>query len=131
MISVACDGAAAMLRRKSGLKKLLTEKFPSVIFWHCANHRLELSVGDTVKKVLGVNRFKSFLDKLFVLYHASPKNSRELQLCAKLSEVQLLKIGRILRSGFSTANQNSNQLDRRSKLEDDRRSSEGRFSIAN
>jgi len=55
--------------------------------------------------VLGVNRFKSFLDKLFVLYHASPKNSRELQLCAKLSEVQLLKIGRILRSGFSTANQ--------------------------
>ena len=50
LISVACDGAAAMLGRKSGLKKLLTKKFPSVIFWHCANHRLELSVGDTVKK---------------------------------------------------------------------------------
>jgi hypothetical protein len=64
--------------------------------WHCANHRLELSVGDTVKTVSEINRFKSFIDKLHVLYHASPQNSRELHVCAKLLEVELLKIGRIL-----------------------------------
>lgn len=96
LVCVACDGAAVMLGRKSGLKKLLTERFPSVIFWHCANHRLELAVGDTIKEVSGINRFKAFIDKLYVLYHASPKNSRELQLCAKLLDIQLLKIGRIL-----------------------------------
>jgi hypothetical protein len=31
-----------------------------------------------------------------VLYYVSPKNSRELQACANSSEMQLLKIGRIL-----------------------------------
>jgi len=98
LVCVACDGAAVMLGHKTGLKKLLTDKFPSVIFWHCANHRLELTVGDTIKEVSGINRFKAFLDKLYVLYHASPKNSRELQECAKLLDVQLLKIGRVLSS---------------------------------
>ena len=93
LVCVACDGAAVMLGRKTGLKKLLTDKFPSVIFWHCANHRLELAVGDTIKEVSGINRFKAFLDKLYVLYHASPKNSRKLQERAKLLDVQLLKIG--------------------------------------
>jgi len=81
---------------KSGVKKLLKEKFPSVLVWHCTNHRLELSVGDTVKQVSGINRFKAFIDKLYVLYHDSPKNSRELQICANLLEAELLKIGRML-----------------------------------
>jgi hypothetical protein len=31
-----------------------------------------------------------------VLYHASPKNARELQVCAATLYVQLLKTGRIL-----------------------------------
>jgi len=96
LICVACDGAAVMVERKSGLKKLMSEQFPSVIFWHCVNHRLELAVAGTVKEVSGINRFKAFIDKLYALYHASPKNSRELQICANLLEVQLLKVGRIL-----------------------------------
>ena len=77
------------------MKKLLSERFPSIV-WHCANHRLELAVGDAVKKTSGINRFKSFIDKLYVIYHASPKNSRELHLCAELLGAELLKIGRIL-----------------------------------
>ncbi|XP_065645604.1 E3 SUMO-protein ligase KIAA1586-like [Hydra vulgaris] len=68
----------------------------SVAFWHCANHRLELSVGDTIREILSINRFKSFLDKLYVMYHATPKNRRELRSCAELLNIQLLKIGRIL-----------------------------------
>ena len=96
LVSLACDGAAVMLGCKSGVKKLLSERFPSIIVWHCANHRLELAVGDAVKKTLGINRFKLFMDKLYVIYHASPKNSRELHLCAQLLGAELLKIGRIL-----------------------------------
>jgi hypothetical protein len=95
IVSDACDGAAVMFGYRGGVKKLLKEKFPSVIVWHCANHRLEVAVHDTVKTVSGINRFKSFIDKLYVLYHASPKNSRELKACANSLEMQLLKIGRI------------------------------------
>jgi hypothetical protein len=96
LVSVVCDGAAVMLGYKSGAAKLLKDEFPSVIIWHCASHRLELSVADTVKAVAGINRFRAFMDKLCVVYHASLKNSRELRECAKLLEIQLLKIGRIL-----------------------------------
>ena len=31
-----------MLGTKSGVGKLLEDKFPDVILWHCLNHRLEL-----------------------------------------------------------------------------------------
>ena len=94
--------AAVMLGCKSGVKKLLSDRFPSIIVWHCANHRLELAVDDAVKKTLGINRFKSFVDKLYVIYHALPKNSRELHLCAELLGAKLLKIGRILSTSLRT-----------------------------
>lgn len=96
LIAVGCDGAAVMLGRKSGLSALLKEKFPSIIVWHCSNHRLELCVNDVVKKMTSINHFKAFVDKLYVLYHASPKNSRELHTVANELGVQLLKIGRVL-----------------------------------
>jgi hypothetical protein len=49
LVSLARDSAAVMLGCKSGVKKLLSERFPSIIVWHYANHKLELSVGDAVK----------------------------------------------------------------------------------
>lgn len=96
LLSVTCDGAAVVFGARTVVTRLMQEKFPAVVFWHCASHRLELSVGDTVSNVAGVNRFKSFMDKLYVTYHASPTNARELQECAPTLELQLLKIGRIL-----------------------------------
>ncbi len=38
------------------------------------NHRLELSVGDAVEEVAGLNQFQLFFDKVYNLYHASAKN---------------------------------------------------------
>lgn len=96
LTSLTCDGAATMIGKHKGVATLFREKFPSVIVWHCANHRLELSVSDVIKSVSGVNRFKSFIDKLYVVYHASPKNSRELRSCATLLDTEILKIGRVL-----------------------------------
>lgn len=96
LVSLACDGAAVMLGCKKGVKKLISERFPSIVVWHCANHRLELSVSDAVKETSGINRFKSFIDRLYVIYHASAKNNRELRSCAELLGNELLKIGRIL-----------------------------------
>jgi hypothetical protein len=43
------------------------------------------------------------MDKPSVIYHASLKNSRELHECAKLLEIQLLKIGRILSTRWAAS----------------------------
>lgn len=43
------------------------------------NHRLELAVNDWVKDVNVTNYFKAFIDSLYVLYDASPKNQNELK----------------------------------------------------
>lgn len=96
LIAVTCDGASVMLGKKSGLCKMLLDMFPDIIIWHCLNHRLELSVGDTIKLVAGINSFKNFIDKLRNLYHNSPKNQRELNACAANTGQELMKIGRVL-----------------------------------
>jgi hypothetical protein len=64
------------MEARGWVKKLPKDKLPTIILWHCANHRLELSVHDAVETLTGVNRLKSFIDKQYVLYHASPKNAR-------------------------------------------------------
>uniref|UniRef100_A0A8C5WBW7 Uncharacterized protein n=1 Tax=Leptobrachium leishanense TaxID=445787 RepID=A0A8C5WBW7_9ANUR len=96
LLAVTCDGAAALFGARNGVRRLMQDKFPGVIFWYSANHDLELAVGDTVIKVAGVNRFQNFMDKLYVTYHTLPENARELQQCAATLDVQFLKISRNL-----------------------------------
>uniref|UniRef100_A0AAQ4R3J4 DUF4371 domain-containing protein n=1 Tax=Gasterosteus aculeatus aculeatus TaxID=481459 RepID=A0AAQ4R3J4_GASAC len=95
-IAFASDGASAMLDRKSGVAARLQLLYPHLIVWHCLNHRLESAVGDTVKHTNNVNHFKSFLDKLYTLYHRSPKNCLELAEHAQQLEVNLQNIERVL-----------------------------------
>jgi hypothetical protein len=90
------DGASVMIGCLSGVYTRLKERYPNLIGWHCFNHRLELSVHDAVKTCTEVNHFKAFMDKLYTLYSASPKNRRALADCAAEVSVQLQKIGRVL-----------------------------------
>jgi hypothetical protein len=96
LICFASDGASVMTGRASGVAIKLKEIFPTIIFWHCANHKLELAVNDCVSSVGGINNFKIFMDKLYSLYSASPKNRIELQQAAETLESELQKIGRML-----------------------------------
>jgi hypothetical protein len=93
---VNCDGAAVMFACRGGVSKLFKYKFPSINVWHCASYRLVLSICDTTKGVAGTNRFKSVVHKLYVVYHASPKNATELQSCASMLDMEISKIGRVL-----------------------------------
>jgi len=95
LISFVSDGASNMLGRKAGVGVLLQKSFPHIILWHCCNHRLELAVADCLKEVSGINHFQSFIEKLYSLYHMSPKNMNELKECANSIDQQLLKIGKI------------------------------------
>jgi hypothetical protein len=85
-----------MLGKGSGVAARLFLKFPNLIIWHCANHRLELAVGDAIKDTNGINNFRGFMDKLYTLYHASPKNKYELNACAIELEERVHSIGRVL-----------------------------------
>ena len=96
LICIATDGASAMLGKQSGVCAKLVSQFPHIVVWHCSNHRLELSVHDTVEEVAGVNHFHIFFDKLYSLYHQSPKAQRELEHCCKLLHERCFSIGRIL-----------------------------------
>jgi hypothetical protein len=82
--SVACGGVAVKLGRENRVAKLLKEEFPSVILWHFANHRLELSGADTVNSVAGIDRFGIFMGWLCHLSYISDEQR------------ELLKIGKIL-----------------------------------
>ena len=96
LICFASDEASVMTGRVSGVATKLKEIFPTIIFWHCANHKLELAVNDCVASVAGINHFKIFMDKLYSIYSASPKNRIELQQAASALDSELQKIGRIL-----------------------------------
>ncbi|UYV63152.1 hypothetical protein LAZ67_2003299 [Cordylochernes scorpioides] len=95
-IAIATDGASVMVGRHSGVVTRLKQKFPKLFAWHCLNHRLELSVGDTIKEVRGINHFKAFMDKLYSLYSQSPKNCRALEEACHELGTRFAKVGRIL-----------------------------------
>jgi len=76
--------------------KRLKDIYPLIFSWHCLNHRLELAVNDSIKDIGATNHFKSFIDGLYVLYNASPKNQKELKDNCNDLDVLFLKVGRVL-----------------------------------
>ncbi|KAF2888044.1 hypothetical protein ILUMI_18130 [Ignelater luminosus] len=96
LIAFCSDGASTMLGRKSGVAAKLLESFPKIIVWHCINHRLQLSLDDSISEIKHVNHFKIFLDKIYSVYHQSNKNQTELETIAKEPEIEIIKIGRVL-----------------------------------
>jgi hypothetical protein len=64
LVSLTCDGAAVMVGSRGGVAKLFKDRFSAIVIWHCASHRLELSVHDVIQEVSGNNRFKSFFGQI-------------------------------------------------------------------
>ena len=44
LVCFTSDGASVMTDKKSGVVALLKTLVPTLITWHCLNHRLELSI---------------------------------------------------------------------------------------
>ncbi|KAF2890979.1 hypothetical protein ILUMI_15194, partial [Ignelater luminosus] len=95
-IAFCSDGASTMLGRKSRVAAKLLESFPKIIVWHCLNHRLQLSLDDSISEIKHVNHFKILLDKIYSVYHQSNKNQTELETIAKELEIEIIRIGRVL-----------------------------------
>jgi len=96
LIGVCSDGASVMVGKNSGVLTEMVKKFPNIVMWHCLCHRIELSVGDTMKDIPGTSHFKIFMEKLYSLYSMSPKNKREVKAAALELHVQFKKIGKML-----------------------------------
>lgn len=96
MVTLLTDGASVMVGSKSGVWTRMKADIPHLLTFHCMAHRLELSVHDVKKDVTGVNRFTSFMDKLYSFYSASPKNTRAIQDISSELHTQFQKIGRVL-----------------------------------
>uniref|UniRef100_A0A3B3C8Y0 DUF4371 domain-containing protein n=1 Tax=Oryzias melastigma TaxID=30732 RepID=A0A3B3C8Y0_ORYME len=94
-VAYVLDGASVMLGVKSDVGKLLKDDFPSIVLWHCLNHRLELAVAQALDKTGGTKDFQAFLDSLYSLHSQSPKNMRELSECAHNLHITLKRIGRV------------------------------------
>lgn len=95
LIAFVSDDASSMLGRIAGVGAQLKKMYPNIVIWHCCNHRLELAVCDTLKEVSGINNFQLFIEKLYALFHQSPKNMNELHMCAVSLEHNLQRIGKI------------------------------------
>lgn len=95
LVAFVSDGASAMLGRVSGVGIQLKNMYPKIIVWHCCNHHLELAVSDILKEINAFNHFQFFNEKLYSLYHQSPKNSNELKMCVGSLKQNLIEIGKI------------------------------------
>ena len=62
-----------MLGYKSGVGTLVRKDVPSIILWHCLNHRLELAVNDSSNAVSGVNYIQAIFTKVYSVYSMPPK----------------------------------------------------------
>ncbi|XP_077018267.1 E3 SUMO-protein ligase KIAA1586 homolog isoform X2 [Tamandua tetradactyla] len=97
LIAFCLDGANSVLGSKSGVATKLLENFPEIIIWNCLNHRLQLSLDDSISEIKQVNHFKIFLDKIYSIYHQSNKNQTKLlETVAKELEMEIIKIGRVM-----------------------------------
>jgi len=92
LVAFVSDDASNKLGRISGVGTQIQKTFPDIKVWHCCNHCLEFAVSDTLKEIHGTNHFQSFIEKLYAIYHQSPKYMYELRMCATSLEQKLLHI---------------------------------------
>jgi hypothetical protein len=92
LTSAEFDGAAVTLAQKSGATDFLVCTVP-VASWSCQSPILNCT-----------NRFRVFMVILCVIYHASLKSSRELDECANLLKIQVLRIRRICSTHWAASN---------------------------
>ncbi|KAJ8868421.1 hypothetical protein PR048_029937 [Dryococelus australis] len=78
LVGFTSDCASVMLGKHSGVAQKCPFQCPNIIIWHCMNHRLELTLDDSVNEVRGVNHFHIFMVKLYTLYSRSPMNQHQL-----------------------------------------------------
>ena len=79
LIGFGADGASVNTGNKNGVKALLEEKAPWLIYTWCVAHKLELALKDALSETI-FQKVDNMLLRLYYLYHKSPKKLQELKL---------------------------------------------------
>jgi hypothetical protein len=78
LVGFGPDGASVNSGDKNGVKALLQEKSPWLIFQWCVAHRLELALKDALQPTF-FKQVEKMLTRLYSLYRKSPKKLHELK----------------------------------------------------
>ncbi|XP_041376382.1 zinc finger protein 862-like [Gigantopelta aegis] len=78
LIGFGADGASVNSGNKSGVKALLEQKAPWLIYTWCVAHKLELALKDALNTTV-FQKVDNMLLRLYYLYHKSPKKLQELK----------------------------------------------------
>ena len=72
------DGASNMSRRYQGASACIKRKYHLALYFHCASHRLNLSVAGACNNICSVKKMMSCIKKCTDIFHFSPKKQLKL-----------------------------------------------------
>jgi hypothetical protein len=80
----AYDGAGAMAGKENGAAALITDQFPSAVYFHCAAHRLSLCISSSClaasdSSLILVRNALAFIDEIAKFFNNSPKRNNFFQ----------------------------------------------------
>lgn len=91
--SLATDGAAAMIGRKSGAGKILKARFsPFVTQTHCLAHKLNLAAANSVKENETMLKLQKKLGALYAYFHTSSSRASKLKAMHQVMEEAQLSL---------------------------------------
>lgn len=92
-VSLATDGAAVMLGKKSGVGVQILSKYaPFCTITHCVAHRLNLACTDTIKKDLYMSKFREKFSSLYIFISSSSNRTQTLKTIQKVLQEPELSI---------------------------------------
>jgi len=87
LVGIATDGASSNIAN-NGLRGLVEEKLPWIVWMWCLAHRTELAISNALSSTTCFQLIDEMLLRLYYLYQKSPKKCRELvNIIADLTEV--------------------------------------------
>jgi hypothetical protein len=89
MVATTLDGASVNFGHYREVATQMKTERPWLITMHCALHRLELALGDSLKKLHTFDNMHTFLVTLFYLFKRSGKLKRCLKATARALDVQV------------------------------------------
>ena len=72
------DGASNMSGRYQGASACIKRKYPLALYFHCASHKLNLSVAGACNSICSVKKMMDCIKKCTDIFHFSPKKQLKL-----------------------------------------------------
>ena len=106
-VQFVTDGASVFTGSKTGVGKLLKEKFPRLMVWHCLAHRLELAVTEVRSDFHEISNVQTIFSSVYSFYSRSSMQVAKLSEICKSLSISFKKIGKIFTIRWVASSLNS------------------------